>query len=221
MPDAAPRRSGYERHVVNAALDAIDGARGGGRGRGDAPAPASAVALLGLGGGGLAANLRKHCGSDCGRIVAVEHSADVISVARQHFAHDAHPLAYVHADARAYLAGQPEAAFDLIINDALTGGAGLRRREREAAEAAGTPAAAALLAHPPFVALAHAKLRRGGAYIVVVACPGVGPLAQPLHDARRRLQAQFRSVAVLQAPAAGVGAAWGVGTRHHVLIAYK
>jgi hypothetical protein len=55
-------------------------------------------------------------------------------------------------------------------------------------------------------------------YILVVACPGVGPLAQPLHDAQRRLRAQFREV---RAAPQGWAAALRLGTRHHVLVAYK
>jgi SAM-dependent methyltransferase len=178
----------------------------------------AAVALLGLGGGGLAADLRRHCGAECGRIVAVEHSRDVIRAARDHFAHDSGALSYVHADARAYLSGQPEASFDVIINDALTGGGALRPRERAAAEATGVPLHASALSHPHFVALAHAKLRRGGAYIVVVACPGAGPLAQPLRDTLARLRRQFRDV---RAAPAGWGDGWGLRTRHHVIVAFK
>jgi SAM-dependent methyltransferase len=178
----------------------------------------AAVALLGLGGGGLAADLRRHCGGECGRIVAVEHSRDVIRAARDHFARDSGALSYVHADARAYLSGQPEASFDVIINDALTGGGALRPRERAAAETSGMPLHAAQLSHPHFLALAHAKLRRGGAYIVIVACPGAGPLAQPLRDTLSRLRRQFREVRA--APGAW-GDGWGLRTRHHVIVAFK
>ena len=217
------RRSGYERRVVNSALDALAALRAAPRA--DATpagertrAPGSAVALLGLGGGSLAADLRRHCGADCGRIAVAEHSVDVITAARAHFARDAAPVSYVHADARAFLAAQPDGVFDLVVNDALTGGSALRPREREAAESHGRPLPQPQLAHAPFMALAHAKLRRGGAYIVVVHSPGFGPLSQPLRDAMRRLEAEFRSVRLEPSSWAD---AWSPFARHHVIVATK
>lgn len=209
--------------MVNTALDALAALRAAPRADASpAGAPTrsqgAAVALLGLGGGSLAADLRRHCGADCGRIAVAEHSVDVIAAARAHFARDAAPLSYVHADARAFLAAQPDGVFDVVVNDALTGGSALRAREREAVESLGMPLPQPQLAHAPFMALAHAKLRRGGAYVVVVHSPGWGPMAQPLRDALRRLQAEFRSVRVEDG---GWGNAWSPLARHHVLVATK
>jgi hypothetical protein len=62
----------------------------------------SAVALLGLVGGSLAEIPAAPCGADCGRIARGGAAGRRhLAAARAHFARDAAPVSYVHADARA------------------------------------------------------------------------------------------------------------------------